>query len=61
VPDGNYRFSAAGVVGGQTVGLSVNAVAKVMAVRTNSADNSLLLEFEGGKTLPLSEVNRIGM
>jgi flagellar basal-body rod modification protein FlgD len=61
VPDGSYRFSAAGVVGGQTVGLSVNAVAKVMAVRTNSADNSLLLEFEGGKTLPLSEVNRIGM
>ena len=61
VPDGNYRFSAAGVVGGQTVGLSVNAVAKVMAVRTNSADNSLLLEFEGGKTLPLAEVNRIGM
>ncbi|MDO7606312.1 MAG: hypothetical protein MUQ94_11320 [Burkholderiaceae bacterium] len=61
VPNGNYRFSAAGVVGGQTVGLSVNAVAKVMAVRTNSADNSLLLEFEGGKTLPLSEVNRIGM
>ena len=61
VPDGSYRFSAAGVVGGQTVGLSVNAVAKVMAVRTNSADNSLLLEFEGGKTLPLSEVNRICM
>ena len=61
VPDGSYRFSAAGVVGGQTVGLSVNAVAKVMAVRTNSADNSLLLEFEGGKTLPLSEVNHIGM
>ena len=61
VPDGSYRFSAAGVVGGQTVGLSVNAVAKVMAVRTNSADNSLLLEFEGGKTLPLAEVNRIGM
>ncbi|MDO7649425.1 MAG: hypothetical protein MUQ37_01820 [Burkholderiaceae bacterium] len=61
VPNGNYRFSAAGVVGGQTVGLSVNAVAKVMAVRTNSADNSLLLEFEGGKTLPLAEVNRIGM
>ena len=61
VPNGNYRFSAAGVVGGQTVGLSVNAVAKVMAVRTNSADNSLLLEFEGGKTLPLSEVTRIGM
>jgi len=61
VPDGSYRFSAAGVVGGQTVGLSVNAVAKVMAVRTNSADNSLLLEFEGGKTLPLAEVTRIGM
>ncbi|MDG1109997.1 MAG: FlgD immunoglobulin-like domain containing protein [Burkholderiaceae bacterium] len=61
VPNGNYRFSAAGVVGGQTVGLSVNAVAKVMAVRTNSADNSLLLEFEGGKTLPLAEVTRIGM
>ena len=61
VPGGSYRFSAAGVVGGQTVGLSVNAVAKVMAVRTNSADNSLLLEFEGGKTLPLAEVNRIGM
>lgn len=61
VPDGNYRFSAAGVVGGQTAGLSVNAVAKVMAVRTNSADNSLLLEFEGGKTLPLAEVTRIGM
>ena len=61
VADGSYRFAAAGVIGGETPNVAVKAVAKVTAVRTNSADNSLLLEFEGGKTLPLSEVTRIGM
>jgi len=61
VPDGAYRFEATGVVGGQSTDIAVKAVAKVVAVRTNSADNSLLLEFEGGKTLPLSDVSRIGM
>ena len=61
VPDGAYRFEATGVVGGQSANIAVKAVAKVVAVRTNSADNSLLLEFEGGKTLPLSDVSRIGM
>jgi len=61
VPDGAYRFTATGVVGGQSASIPVKAIAKVMAVRTNAADNSLLLEFENGKTLPLSEVNRIGM
>ena len=61
VADGSYRFAAAGVIGGETTNVAVKAVAKVTAVRTNSADNSLLLEFEGGKTLPLSEVTRIGM
>lgn len=61
VPNGSYRFEASGVVGGQSTSVPVKAVAKVVAVRTNSADNSLLLEFEGGKTLPLSDVSRIGM
>jgi len=61
VADGSYRFAAAGVIGGETTNVAVKAVAKVTAVRTNSADNSLLLEFEGGKTLPLSEVTRIGV
>ena len=61
VADGSYRFAAAGVIGGETTNVAVKAVAKVTAVRTNSADNSLLLEFEDGKTLPLSEVTRIGM
>jgi len=61
LPDGSYRFAATGVVGGESTTIPVKAVAKVLAVRTDSVDNSLLLEFEGGKTLPLSEVSRIGL
>jgi|AntAceMinimDraft_13_1070369.scaffolds.fasta_scaffold43025_2 flagellar basal-body rod modification protein FlgD len=61
VADGSYRFIAQAVVQGETSSVSVSALAKVTAVSTSAVDKSLILEFVGGKTLPLSEVTRIGV
>ena len=61
VPDGAYTFSAQAVVQGETTPVNVNALAKVTAVSSSSADGSLILEFVGGKTLPLADVRRIGV
>ena len=61
VADGSYRFIAQAVVQGETSSVSVSALAKVTAVSTSAVDKSLILEFEGGKTMPLADVTRIGV
>ena len=61
VPNGDYRFVAQAVVQGENATVDVNALAKVTAVSTSSVDKSLILEFVGGKTLPLADVTRIGV
>ncbi|MDP4609392.1 MAG: hypothetical protein NWS83_09695 [Burkholderiaceae bacterium] len=61
VPNGQYTFVARAVVQGENATVDVNALAKVTAVRSNVTDNSLMLEFAGGKTLPLADVRRIGV
>jgi|TARA_B110000971_G_scaffold93913_1_gene96544 flagellar basal-body rod modification protein FlgD len=61
VPNGAYTFSATAVVQGATTPVDVNALAKVTAVSTSAVDKSLILEFEGGKTMPLADVTRIGV
>jgi len=59
MPAGAYRFSAQAVIAGQTATVSVKSLATVKAVN-NSADGTVLVEVDGGKTLPLADVQRIG-
>jgi flagellar basal-body rod modification protein FlgD len=61
VADGAYRFVAQAVVQGQNTTVDVNALSRVTAVSTSPVDQSLILEFEGGNTLPLADVTRIGI
>lgn len=61
VANGAYTFSATAVVQGSTAPVNVNSLLKVTAVSSSSVDKSLILEFEGGKTMPLADVTRIGV
>ena len=61
VANGAYTFSATAVVQGATKPVNVSALAKVTAVSSSAVDKSLILEFEGGKTMPLADVTRIGV
>ena len=59
LPAGDYRFAAQAVVGGQTATLPVKSLSTVRAV-SNTADGTVLVEVDGGKTLPLADIQRIG-
>jgi len=61
VPAGLYRLTATAVVNGKTTDVTVNTLAKVQSVSTNPADGSVNLELEGGKSIPLSSVQRVGL
>jgi flagellar basal-body rod modification protein FlgD len=59
-PAGLYRLQATAVVGGKTSNVSVNTMATVRSVSNNPSDGSVTLEIEGGKTVSLSSVQRVG-
>lgn len=59
MPSGTYRFSAKAVIAGQTSTVNVKSLATVKAV-SNTTDGTVLVEVDGGKTLPLAEIQRIG-
>jgi flagellar basal-body rod modification protein FlgD len=59
LPNGDYRFSAQAVIGGKTTALPVKSLSTVRAV-SHAADGTVLVEVDGGKTLPLADVQRIG-
>lgn len=61
VPTGLYRMSAVAVVNGQTTPVSVSTLSTVRAIATNPADGSVSVEVDGGKTLLLSDVKRVGL
>jgi flagellar basal-body rod modification protein FlgD len=61
VPTGLYRLSAAAVVNGQTTPVSVSTLSTVRAISTNPGDGSVSVEVDGGKTLLLSDVKRVGL
>jgi flagellar basal-body rod modification protein FlgD len=61
VPPGLYRLSATAVVNGQTSKVPVNTLSTVRAIATNPADGSVRVEVDGGKTMLLTDVKRVGI
>jgi flagellar basal-body rod modification protein FlgD len=59
VPDGFYTFKATVVSQGKTTTPSVNILSTVTGVN-QQADKTILLEVAGGKSVKLSDVQRIG-
>jgi flagellar basal-body rod modification protein FlgD len=57
--DGTYRFKATVVSQGKTTNPPVSTMAYVTSV-SQDADKSMLLQVQGGKTLKLADVQRIG-
>ena len=60
-PPGLYRLSATAVVNGQTSNVPVNTFSTVRAIATNPANGSVSVEVDGGKTVLLSDVKRVGI
>ena len=58
--DGSYSFTASAVVAGKTQNVTVQTMATVRSVQTNGATGDVQLQVDGGKTIPLSKVTRIG-
>ena len=61
VPSGLYRLSAKAVVNGQTTDVPVSTLSTVRAISSNPTDGSVSVEVDGGKTLLLSDVKRVGL
>jgi len=59
VPDGNYFFKATVISQGKTTTPSVNVLSTVTGVN-QAVDKTILLEVAGGKTVKLTDVQRIG-
>jgi len=58
---GFYQLSAQAVVNGKTATVPVNTLSTVRAIMTNPNDGSVSVEVDGGKTLLLSDVKRVGI
>ena len=61
VPSGLYRLTATAVVNGQTTTVPVSTLSTVRAITTNPADGSVSVEVDGGKTMLLTDVKRVGL
>lgn len=59
VPDGNYFFKAIVVSQGKTSNPAVNVLSTVTGVN-QAIDKSIMLEVAGGKSVKLTDVQRIG-
>lgn len=59
-PAGLYRLKANAVVNGKNADVPVQTLATVRSVSSRPGDGSVTLELEGGKTLLLSNVQRVG-
>lgn len=60
-PAGLYRLKATAVVDGKNTEVAVNTLSTVRSVSRNSSDGSVSLELEGGKSVPLSTIDRVGL
>ena len=60
-PPGLYRLSATAVVNGQTSKVPVNTLSTVRSIATNPTDGSVSVEVDGGKTVLLTDVKRVGI
>jgi flagellar basal-body rod modification protein FlgD len=61
VPSGLYRLSAKAVINGQTTDVPVSTLSTVRAISSNPADGSVSVEVDGGKTMLLTDVKRVGI
>ena len=59
-PSGYYRLTATAVVNGKTTPVPVNTLVTVRSI-TTASDGALNLELDGGKTVPLKDVQRVGL
>jgi flagellar basal-body rod modification protein FlgD len=59
-PAGLYRITANAVVNGKNTDVSVDTLSTVRSVSTNPTDGSVSLELEGGKSVLMSSVKRVG-
>jgi flagellar basal-body rod modification protein FlgD len=59
LPDGNYFFKATVVSQGKTTNPSVSVLSTVLGV-SQAADKTIMLEVAGGKSVKLTDVQRIG-
>jgi flagellar basal-body rod modification protein FlgD len=60
VPDGNYTFKATAISQGKTSNPVVNVLSTVTGVN-QQADKTILLEVAGGKSVKLTDVQRVGI
>jgi flagellar basal-body rod modification protein FlgD len=60
-PTGLYRLTASAVVNGKTANVPVNALSTVRSIVTNPSDGSVSVEVDGGKSILLSQVKRVGL
>ena len=60
-PAGLYRLSATAVVNGQTSKVPVSTLSTVRAISSNPTDGSVSVEVDGGKTMLLTDVKRVGI
>jgi flagellar basal-body rod modification protein FlgD len=59
VPDGNYFITSTAVIQGKTANPTVSILSTVTGVN-QTADKSIMLEVAGGKSVKLTDVQRIG-
>jgi len=59
-PSGLYRLSATATVNGKSVPVPVSTLSTVRAISSNPADGSVSVEVDGGKTMLLTDVKRVG-
>lgn len=60
-PSGLYSMSATAVVNGQTATVPVSTLSTVKAISSNPSDGSVSVEVDGGKTMLLTDVKRVGI
>jgi flagellar basal-body rod modification protein FlgD len=60
-PSGMYLLSATAVVNGKSVTVPVNTLSTVRAITSNPTDGSVSVEVDGGKTMLLTDVKRVGI
>ena len=60
-PTGLYRLTAQAVINGNTSKVAVNALSTVKSIVTNPSDGSVSVEVDGGKTILLTDVKRVGL
>jgi flagellar basal-body rod modification protein FlgD len=60
-PAGMYRMVAQAVVDGKNTNVAVNTLATVKAITTNPTDGSVTLEVDGGKSILMTDVKRVGL